>query len=467
MAESEDWRRQRALQLGLEPLYTVSTQSPPARPGRVAASQLQAPGDETGISNDGVYRMRPPNLGDAAIPEIIISTGPFGPLTTEIDPPAKRKPAHDFWQAPKHRASGTAIPIRRKRRPWPFLAGVALVAAIGSGWLAEQQTRSPTTVSASATRAAARSIPPAATLSAIPSAGLLQHGTSLPADISPGLPSCAAPVAIDQLGSLVTEQLRRSGLLRTSFKVAVDIAKPRIRIAEAGSALSVCTATLKLRPPAHKLASFDLDYVIRLPSGLAAQVVPLGLDRIVERIWTDDLNAKEALAKTGAGAAVASARMPDTTTVAARPASRFLSRVVTVIQAKPAVPAVAPPERGGFVNTASPVARPFDLEEKLPGIVHGCERPVTVSMSITCSSPALLALDAEVTTSLSALDHPGNTVELARIKQHADRHFDRCTTTSCVASAYRFWLNALSKIRQYEANYGGSGPDHATKRAPN
>ena len=462
MADGEDWRRQRALQLGLEPLAV----SPPARPSSVADSQLQAPGGETDVVTNGVCRMRLPSGGDSDVPEITQRIEPFKPRTTEIDLPALVKPVRNFGNAGPHREPRAEAQIKRKRRASPFLVGAGLVAATVGGWLAEQQTRPSKSVSAPVTIAAAQSIRPAESVSAISATGSVQPDSSFPVDAVPELPSCAATAIINQLRSMATEQLRRSGLLRTSSEFAVDIAKPHIRIAAAGSALAVCTAALQLRRPDRTAANFDLDYAIRLPSGLPAQVVPLGLDRIVDRIQPDDLNAQVALVKNHP--VVVTASTPDTAAATtSRPVSPPSSTAVAVTEAVSPVPVAAPPERGGVSTTAIPTADSFDMQAKVPKTVLGCEQPATVSVAITCRSPALLAFNAEVAASLSALDHSGNTVELARIKQHAEQHFNRCTTPACVASVYHYWLNALRKIRLYEAKYSGSGPGSATERAPN
>lgn len=465
MAESEDWRRQRAIQLGLEP-SDGSTQSEPAHLTGIAGSRSRSSGAEIGGIGDGVYRMRQPYTGIQAVPEVVQHSDPSRhyEIRHPIRPPKAEPAADAATVAPQSRISTALAQIRRKRT-WPYFAGAGLIAATAAGWFVEQQIGSarPERASAAITPAR-RSIAPAATIPAAQWVGSPDHSSSLRAASAINeLPSCTEPALVDELRGVVTEQLRRSGLLRTGLKAPVEIAKTRVRIAEAGSSLTVCTAALRFRRPARKLASFDLDYAVRRLSGSPAQVVPLGLEHIVERIQTDDLTDQTRLALNGAGAVVARAPVA---VAAASSASRqnfpAPSKIV-VSKVTVTVPVVAPSERRVFATAAAPVAPPLDLLVRVPKVVHGCEQPATESVAITCSSPLLLALNVQVTAALAALDRPGNTVELARIKRHADQHFDRCTTASCVSNAYHYWLGALDRIRRYEAEFGSAGLDGAGK----
>lgn len=449
MTDSEDWRRQRAVELGLEPYINSTRRQASSLSERLVSSaqcSITTGGDGNAIG-DSVVAMRLPPPDSAVVKDFAKrSELPVRPVAEAYNvPPAHQRTAtDDRVEAQGETSNITDVVPRPGRGVSVYLAGAILAAAAAGGArFALSQTRpSP---SPQAPLRVAKS-EPAVSFAALPPVAVTAR------DGQPVLPAvvavpCDEPEIVAGLRTAATDQLRRSSLgVRKYPPVTVaDVSRARSKVADTGGGLTVCTAALTLRRDSGKGATFDVDYAVQMVAGSRPRVVPLGFNHLV-----DSVGAVAPIDPEVAGPKLAA--LPPTATTN-KPSRDTAVRSRIVVVAKPISLSTGPLANTAPTSIALPSVTGLSLATRGPDawpevvkVPRGCDRPATLSVSITCRNASLLALNAEITTAIAALDQPGNERILARIKRRADMRFDRCQSVSCVGNAYRYWLDELASV---------------------
>ena len=372
-------------------------------------------------------------------------------------------------ESPRLALSAAGPPHWRNGRILPYAAGAAVaMLAAGGAWL--MTPRDASRVPPPPARAGAAPPGNAASVTAVPPVPVAVPERNIQVALPvPGPETCADPEVASRLRAALAKALPRPDpKARDKAATIAMIGKGRVKLADPAGALTICTAGLVMRR-AGKSSVVDVDYAVEAAAGGVARVVPIGFDNSLKRLDASDPGQTNEPAKPARSGSVAP---PVSRADAAAPSSRKAAEVTDNSAGnRLSTPATADTRFGSAPRDAalpmtSGSRAPFagtalvETDDASPATARkpaGCEQPPTLSVSITCGSRTLLALNARVTASVAALATPRNAARLALVKRHADRHFDRCTTASCVGQAYRYWFAELAKIDRDGANAESGG----------
>ncbi|QXQ07673.1 hypothetical protein KX816_06570 [Sphingosinicellaceae bacterium] len=445
MADSEDWRRQRAVELGLEPYSNFAKGQPAASNTHLGSPVPSSAGTEQerpGVG-EGVVAMRlpPPERALVVASETPreLSLRPIQPVYAVPAAPL-RKVTDNRERARRDTPKMSSVRTQAGRGVSLYFAGAVLAAAAAGGaWFALQQTPPP----APQTWVRTAQAEPSVALAALPPAAV--PGPD-PQRVLPALAAvtCDEPEIVAGLRAAASDQLRRSSFATGNNPpvIVAGVSSARPKVADTGGGLTVCTAALSLRRASGKAATFDVDYAVRAVAGSRPQVVPLGFNHLVDSVAA-------AAPVEPASAAPRLAALPDVTK---KPSRESTTRSRIVVVAKPILVSTGPLANTAPTGFGLPGASTLSLAtgeataQPVVKVPRGCDQPATLSVSITCRNASLLALNAQIAATIAALDQPNNERILARIRNRADLRFDRCQSVPCVGRAYRYWLNELASV---------------------
>lgn len=449
MTDTENWRRQRAIELGLESCMNSTQQQASSLADHIVFSaQYSITADRGGKDiGDSVVAMRSPSPDRSAFVDIDKPRE----LSVQLSPQPFSLPQARQQTAADERVGAQRDPLnmagvvpRPGRGVSVYLAGAILaVAAVGGARFARPQIH---LIPSPAAPLQAIKYEPAVTLAALPPVAVAA------ADAQPVLPAVAAvacdePEIVAGLRTAATDQLRKSSLNARKYPLVTvaGVTSARSKVADTGGGLTVCTAALSLRRATGKTATFDVDYAIQTVAGSRPRVVPLGFNQLADSVAASaPIDLEDAAPKRAALRPSETANKPSRDTAVR---SRIVVVAKPVLVSKGPLANTAPTSVGlPSITGLSLATRESDARPEVVKMSRGCGQPATLSLSITCRNASLLALNAEITSAIVALDKPDNARILARIKRRADVRFDQCETVTCVGNAYRYWRNALARV---------------------
>lgn len=465
MAESEDWRVRRAAELGLEfyhqverPLHTLGNRADRLPRSAGADPSFQSSGEDADSMHSKPADIKP-TTGDrkaeAQGPSRSADTSNRAGLTGNAPTVGPR-------HVPRSSTRVHSLRGRNDSRALPIalITGLATLSAFGI-WFLKDHTR---LVDYPLLPLRVSSMGPAKTIRPLPVtlATAMSDRRMKTSPLPPLLVSCDASEVAGQLRAAVTSHLRKPNLTNRHTKAGtiVWLSRGHVKAADPAGALTICTAGLVWRS-AGETSLVDIDYAVETQANGVARVVPIsfnyavkGLEANVRGVQKPDTAtvpapggvARATISRARAPSGVAAGRSRDVVIV-----SRALPAVITG-----SLPGLATPSIG-LPQISDPRALVGDAVDTLPRFAkkpRGCENPATLSVSITCTSRTLLALNAQVTGLVSTITDPRSERKLVMAKRRADQQFDRCATASCVAKAYSYWFEELAKIKADSAEPG-------------